>query len=655
MLWRWNRVRRVRKTGQRSLLPPLLYLLVAAFLLAFGVYLSLLGIKVARTYEDLQEGKSLLLTAEAALRAGGLEIEPPQADAAEAGMLEAQRRLRRAHGALAGEPLVRAGRRLPWLGDQLDALVGLAEIGVYGSDIGLTGIAVLREFQAARDRQDGSIGETAAAFLQRIEPEIEAVDAKVAAVQQIRGSIAAPLLPPLAGVVDTVDERITEVREETERYGHARTAVNAVLGFDRPKRYLVLGQDNTELFPTGGIIAVYGTVTFDQGRLVQRSFRSAILLVEEWRAAGDPYVAPPGPLDDYLLHGWTWNFVLANWSPDFPTAARRALWFYEQAGGEPVDGVLGIDFDTLEGLLALTGPVTLAEYGLTLDESNVTEALQLRIHRPQAPAEEADYAVAVAAADRILDAAWTLDGDRAAEALRALEGLVREKHLFVYSAGRPVASALAALGWDGGLAPLASDYVMPVEASVHSTKLNLVVEADLDLRVALSRDGSARHQLDMRYRNQLDQWARGRDAALVSALMLDGFYGGYLRLLVPPQATLDEVLMDGRAVGVEEVSLERGRLAFGRYFPLPRGARRRLTFAYKVPLAVDTVDGGKEYRLYVQKQGGLDSPPLRISIELPQGAGLRWVSLDGQRLPGAPLEIATDLSRDREVVVRYRE
>lgn len=635
----------------RRRLPPELVFLLAAALLVSAAYAGLTGARIAHAYRELLEAKTLLLTAESALKEKGLGAEPEDIDRAETRILEARQRFRSARDDLAGEPLVWIGRRLPWLGAQLGTALALADIGLEGSELGLAGAEILRRFDAIRVGSEGGVGPTAVAFLEEIEPQVGAIEARLAAIERIRGDIAAPLPPSLAGVVERVDEEVAEVRELTERYHHARSAAPPLLGFDRPRRYLVLGQDNTELFPTGGIIALYGTLTLDQGELRESAFHSSRPLVDRWLAGGN-YAQPPAPLERYLLRGWSWNFTLANWSPDFPTAARKALWFYRQAGGEPVDGVIGLDFAALEGLLSVTGPVPLEEYGFTLDAGSATEEILIRTRVP-AESDEEPHAVAVAAARRVLEAAFALPSDRWDDLLRTMDRLAREKHLFLYSLEGPLQASLRALGWDGGLAPIASDYLMPVEASVHSTKLNLVVRREMRLQVRLDEEGTAYHRLTLRYRNGLDRWAQRRDPHIVRWLMLDGLYGGYLRLLAPPQARLAEVTIDGRPAGAEEIGREQGRASFGRYFALARGQEREVGFSYRVPGVAREEDGRWQYHLYIQKQGGTPATLLVIDLELPGGRRPRQVALNGEPLAGAPLHIETSLFRDLELTVAY--
>ncbi|MFQ6020140.1 MAG: DUF4012 domain-containing protein, partial [Dehalococcoidia bacterium] len=405
--------------------------------------------------------------------------------------------------------------------------------------------------------------------------------------------------------------------------------------------------------PGGGLIGVYGLITFHRGRVEERFFGEVEEVIHRWQErTGGEYIEPPAPLKRYLLRDWTWNFGVANWSPDFSVAARRALFFYDRSGADPVDGVIAIDFAALEELLASLGPVEVGGYGVDVDSANVTEEVLTRIGKDQRQGEQ-PHAFAQAVAREMVDSASAVDSGKLASLLGALDRLAGEKHLFLYAADRQLQNSLRGLGWAGEVKTEPGDYLMAVNASVHSTKLNLVLDERMRLDIQLDAQGKARHAVTLSYENQLSEWAQGRDPQVVSDLMLSGFYGGYLRLLVPPQAWLLDLHLNGQAVGAEDITQEIGKASFGRYFPLPKDRRAALRFIYEVPAVVDISQGDHEYRLLIQKQPGSRAVPLRIAIGLPSGARAKSVSLDGQPLPDSPLEIETELSVDRALVVRY--
>ncbi|MBI1884947.1 MAG: DUF4012 domain-containing protein [Chloroflexi bacterium] len=642
-----RRARRGRTSRVRLLVAGLVAVAIVA-------YVAITGTRFLLAYGELKEAKELMLSAESTLRKDGPDASPDTLDGAQVRLLAARAKLDSARRLLDGDPLLRAAERLPALGPQLSAVRSFIDIGREGADVGLAGIEALRSYDAVRADKRPPLGERVVAFLEAVRPEMASAEASLALIQEERLAMEGDwLLPPLAGLLEEVDGRLPRLQRSLERYRDGQRAAPGLLGFRGGRRYLVLGLDNTELMPGGGLIGSYGVITLQRGRLRDRTFGEVEDVIDRWQErSGGEYIEPPGPLKRYLLRDWTWNFGIADWSPDFPTSARQALFFYERSGAEPVDGVIALDFATLEGLLEVLGPVRIERYGVTVDAENVTEEVLARIGRPLRPGQ-GDHAFARAVARRVIDEAMDADGQEWQPLLRRLERLAEEKHLFVYSGDAGIERSLGRLGWAGEVREEPGDYLMVVNASVHSTKLNLALRERFDVRVRLDAAGNAHHGVTLRYENRLDEWAAGRDPQFVSDLMLSGFYGGYVRVLTPKESRLREVRLNGEAAGVEEVTQEAGRLSFGRYVPLPRDARASLEFAYLSPGVVEALGGVRTYRLLLQKQPGTGAIPLRLTVELPAGASVTSVTLGGRELPPGRLRIETDLSRDRELVVEY--
>src|SRR5581483_10424211 len=172
------------------------------------------------------------------------------------------------------------------------------------------------------------------------------------------------------------------------------------------------------------------------------------------------------------------------------------------------------------------------------------------------------------------------------------------------------------------------DYLMLVDASVNSTKLNAILEQQAELTVQLDAAGAATNTVAIDYFNNLAPWAEGRDPQLVYKLMLGGLYGDYLRVLVPPGSRIAQVRDGEGSVGLEELSREQGLTVFGRFFPLPRDTRDRLSFTYTTPPVVERHGGGMTYRLRLQAQPGRPIP-LSVRVAPPDGMRIRRLLLDG--------------------------
>ncbi len=618
------------------------------------MYVVVTAVRLAFVYRDVVEARASLLAVEAVLRQEGLGVSDPTLAGERSRALAAHSRFGSAERFLEEEPLLRAARRVPWLGTQVEAAAELAGIGYEGSEIELAAIEVLSRFNAMSGEGEGALGERSVAFLDAARPQISTMEERLASIRSRRDALSGHLLPALARAVADLDSRLPHLERSLKRYRSGDAAAAELLGHRGPRTYLVLGQDNTELMPGGGLIGVYGLITLDRGRLTESAFADVGEVIDRWQAdSGGEHVEPPGPLKRYLLRDWTWNLAVSNWSPDFPAAARQALFFFERGGGRPVDGVIAMDFATLEGLLSVLGSVAIEDYGVTVTAENVTEETLVRTRTAAGPGQN-KHAFAVAVASQVVGGALAAGKDEWAPLLETLDLLALEKHIAVYAREPVLEGHLRELGWSGEVLGVNGDYLEVVEASVHSTKLNLVVEERAQVDIHLGDDGRARDSVTLHYENELGRWAEGRDPQLVYDLMLAGFYGDYVRLLAPPRADLKEVTLDGREVGVEEIGREAGKASFGRYLPLPSGKQATLAFSYEVPAAVTVSKGVYEYRLLIQKQAGTKAMPLEVSVSLPDGASVESVALDGERLEARPLRIEGELERDTELVVRYR-
>ena len=435
-----------------------------------------------------------------------------------------------------------------------------------------------------------------------------------------------------------MDEHAGEVADLVKTYDQAAAFFPDFLGFNGPRTYLVLAQNNAELLPTGGLISVYGVVTLRDGSVEDMSFADAIAFGENWQNATHEYVEPPAPLKNYLLKDWSWSLDLANWSPDFPTAARQAQLFFEKGGGRPVDGVIGITVTTLEQLLGVTGPVSVDEYGVTVDPANVMDVTETLTRTPLEPGSDRK-AFAAFLAEEMLHRLLYLPSSQWSPLLDAAEELRDSKTALFYSFDPALQSLAHEMKLDGALEDPPGDYLMPVEASVNSTKLNIVIDKRMEMQVALDELGDAHSTVTLRYVNNVASWEQGRDPELVYRLMLGGLYGGYLRLFTKHPSRLLDIAIDGASAGAEEVGVESGKAVFGRFFSLPRGARREVAFHYVTPGVAELGDSTARYRLFIQKQPGTDAVPLSLHFSLPEGAKPVSLEMDGERLDGNGLEV----------------
>ena len=617
------------------------------------------GFRYSAAYDNVSDGKDRLLSAANLMENRGLDIQSDELDAAERSYRQARSDLDAASGTIGSDPLALIGRRLPWLGGQIGAADDLLDIGKEGADIGVAAVDAMRSYQAVRHSQAGPLSERVALLLDAVRPDAERMEQSLAAVEARRRAMSdGGLVGPIDSALADLDHHIEELRQRLDNYDRGSRLAPALLGEDGPHTYLVLAHDNTEMLGSGGFILVYGLLTLDQGKIARLYFDDVSSIYFDWRQRTGEYIEPPRPLKGYLLRDWSMGLGEASWWLDFPTVAEQAIDLYRRESGndEPIDGVIGINFYTLEKLLAVTGPVTVEEYGVTVDSANVTEQTLIITHPEAARPWETDrYDFVADLAQDVIDRAMGIGPSQWTAMLEAVNALGEEKNLLLYLRDPEAQQAVAELGWDGRVQPSEGDYLMVADSSLNSTKLNLVVQPSIDLTVSLDGLGNARNSVTISYDNDYSTWASSQDpqlAALVVGQSTLTVYGDYVRLLVPASSSLLEVRENDTPVGAEAVWLEHGKTVLGRYFALPADSRKTLTFSYTVPAVLDTSQDPFVYRLLVQKQPGTAAVPLRIKVEAPSWAEAVSLELDGEPVALDSLGLQTDLRQDRTLVVR---
>ena len=610
------------------------------------------GCRAAIVVGQISRGQASLKRGQNVLEMNRLDATQRDLQLARSAFRSAQGDFAAARTTLRHDPLMWAARWTPVVEHQADAAVDLAGIGEEAGAIGIAGVDAADTFAAVRADGDGTLPEKSAAILERVRPSFETITQRLSVADALRNDVGGDaLLPPLARAVETFDERRRRVGEVVQTYDDARTFVPEFLGFSRPKTYLLLAQNNAELLPTGGLVSVVGVMHLDHGRVSELEFLDAVQFGADWVRRTGAYEAPPAPLDRYLLKGTSWNLSVSNWSPDFPTAAREAQRFYRLGGGGDVDGVIAINVKTLERLLAVTGPVTVAEYGVVATSQNVFELTEEYTRDPSEPQTDRKAFVALLAHE-VLDRALRPEPGTWSRLVDLFQELAGRKDLLIYSRDPEQQQFIRKLGWGGEVRYGGGDFIMLVDASVNGTKLNAVLEESMDIDVRLDDAGAARTTVTVDYFNNLRPWESGKDPALAAKLMLGGLYGGYVRLYVPPKSAIVDVRAQGRDVGLEEFRRELGLTVFGRFFALARDERERLAFRYVTPPVLAAEGDGYVYRLTLRKQPGGRPAPVTLSLTPPPGMRATTVRINEGRAEAAPARLRFDLSTD--YVIEYR-
>ncbi|MGH9124978.1 MAG: DUF4012 domain-containing protein, partial [Acidimicrobiales bacterium] len=313
--------------------------------------------------------------------------------------------------------------------------------------------------------------------------------AAAASEVQIDNAQSAMLLPPIASQVAGMRAKLQEVSNSLTDALDTERLLVSMLGGEAgasTRRYFVAFTTPSELRGATGIIANYGEVTADDGRVSLTRFGR----MEE--LASHAPATPNGPGWDAqfaatygsILTGALWQNVTI--SPDFPTAARAIEALYRQSGGEPVNGVIAIDPQGLSALLALEGPVTVPEWPQPITAGTVVGILE---HQQYNQIVDTNRRVAF-----LSDlAAAVIDGmnhQRTADMVqvaRMVGSALRGKHLLLASSYPDEEATLVRLGVAGALPGAGGDVLGVFSVNASTNKADWYLRREIDDRVVVTR------------------------------------------------------------------------------------------------------------------------------------------------------------------------
>ncbi|MEW6224429.1 MAG: DUF4012 domain-containing protein [Chloroflexota bacterium] len=618
---------------------------------------ALAALAVVRYLPAVDEARALRDDLEAMVdrvQEAGFDIDRATVDALDADLRAARTRFDHLEDLVAHDPLVALARVLPPTAANVEGADRLVEAGGHLLDAVGEGLAIGRDFVEVRETAGPDAGADSAlarlvGLMVRSRDGAASAAGSIAEARRALAATPGGLIGPLASMRDAMTTRVERYAPLLDTYLAASERVPSILGWDGPRRYLILTQDPAELRPTGGFIGSYGTISFDHGAITDHRFQDVTVLDVPWDY---PRIEPPQELSDYLLGPrQPWQFADANWSPDFPTSARDALRLYtNESGDDAIDGVFAITTYTIDELLKATGPVDVPDYDATISSGDTTlKVLQLT---RSAPPGEDRKAFLSAFADRLFTALFTLPPDSWGELLASADRM-RDSRLLLAWFADPADQAFAVeAGVDGAVRQDPGDYLFPVEANVTpATKLSAWTSRSLDLEVRLDDVGNARSTLDVTWTNEVETPAGATFRAMdnVGGRIL----GMYFRLLVPDRSRVEEVTGGTLApvTGPAVVAEEAGRLVIGTYLKIPAGSTA-LRCVWTSPYAADVEAGVGVYRLTIQRQPGTLAGPIRVTIRVPDGARITAASAE-LRVDGATATLETELDSDIVVGLQY--
>ncbi|HRY52373.1 MAG TPA: DUF4012 domain-containing protein [Candidatus Portnoybacteria bacterium] len=489
----------------------------------------------------------------------------------------------------------------------------------------------------------------------------QAQNALAAAGKSLSEVNASDLPADLAPQVASLQEKMAPLLEAAGQLQNWSNIFLEVLGHERAKKYLLVFQNNSEARPTGGFIGTYGLVDLDEGRL-KNLFIDGIFNLD-----GQLYekITPPKPIQKIST---AWSTHDANWFADFPTSARKIMSFYEKAGGQTVDGVISLTPTVVERLLALTGPIDLPQYGVSLNKDNFLDLTQYKVEVDYDKELNQPKKILADFAPLFLDRLWQVWPQQGKEIIGVLADSLAEKHVLFYFSSESLEKTFVEQGWAGEIMATEKDYFSVINTNINGFKTDKVLEQKIYHSANVQADGSVIDTVRI---------VRTHNGGQSQYDWYNKVNSNYLRVYVPLGSKLlsaqgqtleaysapidyqaqgfkadPEVAAQEQGTTIDQGSgtqifQESGKTVFGNWVFVSPGESVEITYKYLLPFKIDFSRDSESYSLLAQKQSGSAGSDFESVLHLPQQAKITWQYPASLTNDGGQIKFSDNLKTDK--------
>ncbi|HLD20435.1 MAG TPA: DUF4012 domain-containing protein [Patescibacteria group bacterium] len=440
--------------------------------------------------------------------------------------------------------------------------------------------------------------------------------------------------------------------------------IKILLGADQTHRALIVFQNNTELRPTGGFLGSFALVDIDRGVIKHIEIPGGGLYDLQGQLSAN--VAAPQPL--WVVNP-RWQFHDANWFPDFPSSAKKIAWFYEKSGGPTVDEVIAINATLMQKLLAITGPVELPEFGITVTHDNFFDVVQKEVEENYDIQENMPKKIIAVMTPLVIQRILDAEPKQFIDLFALLSKSLVTRDIQLYSRHETLQPWLIQQGWAGSIKSAPQDYLMVVDANIAGGKSNATITQNIQQETVIQHDGSLISTVTI---ERSHQTVPEQTFSFVRNL-------SYLRLYVPEGSALintqkdiqtgkilfkvpeQELTPDADLLEYEKnplisertdvrITQEWGKTVFGAYLWLNPGETKKIIFSYKLPFTLRSDTGTPRYSILIQKQSGMMNTTVSSMLRSSNGAiNIYWKKASEGALHTTPYSIKLTQPLEKDI------
>ena len=364
---------------------------------------------------------------------------------------------------------------------------------------------------------------------------------------------------------------------------------------NQEKKFLIMLQNDAELRPGGGFLGQYAIVKMKNGNITSIYVEDANLLDQRIQAK----IPAPFPFKR-MMQIKNWKFRDSNFSPDFPTNVDKAKYFFRLAGGNSngFDGVIAVNSQVFDDVLALTGPITVPGYSGEFNSENASRKLEEIVEKAYIMDPELDTqnrkAILKTMAPIIMNKLVTLGN--ITKIAELFHNEMKNRNVMLNFSDQNLQEAVASVHWDGTVPrEWDGDYLMAVDANMGALKTDYYMKREMNYNIDFTQSKPT-VTLNIKYKNTAPygDW-RTSD------------YHAYLRIYVPKGSQFVSSNMVSHLIDGEEFN----KTYFGFKVDVVMGREVNGQIVYTLPDSFTA----ENYKLLIQKQSGAGDVPVSVHVK----------------------------------------
>ncbi|MBI5077012.1 DUF4012 domain-containing protein [Candidatus Falkowbacteria bacterium] len=524
---------------------------------------------------------------------------------------------------------------IPRTGPNLADAEYLLDAGAAAADIGQQ---ITNAFEALKS-SDKKLTER----LANAESDISSIAGKVNSVNSLMNKIRPEALPEnKRAQFSQIKNYLSSLANDLTEFSELSKTINEILGADYLRRYLFVFQNNNEIRATGGFIGSFALVDIDRGEIKNIEIPSG----GSYDLQGSLLAKRKAPYPLTVINP-LWEMQDANWLPDFPSSAQKIKWFYENAGGPTVDGVISVNASLIPAILEIIGPINLPDYGQSLNAKNFIIELQKSTSALKNTAKPKQLLADLA--PEFLKKLFGADKKTIITIAQAVKKGLAEKDIQLYFANQAIEEKIASYGWAGKMLNSSRDYLAVVSSNIGGGKTDAFIEQNINLVSNIADDGTIINTLAISRKHTgsaNDQFGKISNLSFVriytpagsELLEITGHSSVPANKFEKPETAWQE---DEWLAGIQgkiwidptsgtQINNEFDKTVFGNWLQVDSGEERQLIIKYRLPFRFSAAQKSKLtifsnekhpefYSFLLQKQSGVQNTKFNITINLPTG------------------------------------